>query len=173
MKLKKCLKITKSELFNVFVYPHGHVRERRGSYEAPVEIFVIERNETGKVPKSKPLRKYSGCKVKEIVPCGSHVNLVIEKTVKDRGKKGMNTANEKERRITALQLIMGQAAELNECQGVNVYFCIQGNTGCVCLTVEENKSQVYQRREFTTNGEGLWDMLKDVKKMLRQKEGRQ
>lgn len=85
----------------------------------------------------------------------------------------MNTANEKDRRITALQLIMGQAAELNECQGVNVYFCIQGNTGCACLTVEENKSQAYQRREFTTNGEGLWDMLKDVKKMLRQKEGRQ
>lgn len=84
MKLKKCLKITKTKLFNVFVYPHGHVRERRGSYEAPVEIFVIERNGTGKIPKSKPLRKYSGCKVKEIIPCGSHVNLVIEKP---RGEK--------------------------------------------------------------------------------------
>lgn len=81
----------------------------------------------------------------------------------------MRTANEKDRRITALQLIMGQAADLNECPGVDVYFCLQGNTGCVCLTVEENKSQVYQRREFVTSGEGLWDMLKDVKKMLKQK----
>lgn len=84
MKLKKCLKITKTKLFNVFVYPHGHVRERRGSYEAPDEIFVIERYGTGKIPKSKLLRKYSGFKVKEIIPCGSHVNLVIEKPRREK-----------------------------------------------------------------------------------------
>ena len=83
----------------------------------------------------------------------------------------MNRANEKERRIAALQQVMGQAAELNECPGVDVYFCLQGNTGCACLTVEENKSQVYQRREFLTNEEGLWEMRKDAKKMLQQKEG--
>lgn len=83
----------------------------------------------------------------------------------------MRTATEKDRRTAALQLIMGQAAELNEYPGVDVYFCLQGNTGCACLTVEENKSPSYQRREFTTNGEGLWEMLEDVKTMRKQKEG--
>lgn len=66
--------------------------------------------------------------------------------------------------------IMEQAAKLNQYEGVDVYFCLQGNTGCTCLTVEENKTQAYQRREFTTNTEGLLDMLRDILKMLLGKE---
>lgn len=68
--------------------------------------------------------------------------------------------------------IMEQAAKLNQYEGVDVYFCMQGNTGCTCLTVEENKTQAYQRREFTTNTEGLLDMLRDILKMV-QGKGRQ
>ncbi len=66
--------------------------------------------------------------------------------------------------------IMEQAAKLNQHGGVDVYFCLQGNTGCVCLTIEENKTQAYQRREFATNTEGLLDMLRDILKMIRGKE---
>lgn len=66
--------------------------------------------------------------------------------------------------------IMEQAAKLNRHEGVDVYFCLQGNTGCTCLTVEENKTQAYQRREFTTSTDGLLDMLRDILKMVQGKE---
>ena len=69
-----------------------------------------------------------------------------------------------------LGIIMENAVKMNQHEDVDVYFCLQGNTGCACLTVEENKTQVYQRREFITNTEGIRGIFCDIYRMRRAKE---
>ena len=73
------------------------------------------------------------------------------------------------RRIVNMAIVMELAVRLNRYPGVDVYLCFQGKTGSICLTVEENKSQVYQREEFAINDERTWDMTKDLENMLAQK----
>lgn len=68
-----------------------------------------------------------------------------------------------------LKAVTGYAVLLNTEKDTDVYFCIQGNTGCACLTVEENKTQSYQRRAFLTDREGIRGMLEDVKTMYKEK----
>lgn len=41
-----------------------------------------------------------------------------------------------------------KAMELNEMPGVDVYFCINGETQVVALSVMQNKTLVYQNRFF-------------------------
>lgn len=62
--------------------------------------------------------------------------------------------------------IMENALELNQKSGVDVYVCLQGNTNCFNLTVEEKKSVSYQNRVFTHDQEGLLQMQKDLETML-------
>lgn len=69
-----------------------------------------------------------------------------------------------------LKAVTGYALLLNTDKDTDVYFCIQGNTGCACLTVEENKTQSYQRRAFLTDREGIRKMLQDIKVMYKEKE---
>lgn len=69
-----------------------------------------------------------------------------------------------------LKAITGYAVLLNMEKDTDVYFCIQGNTGCACLTVEENKTQSYQGRAFLTDREGIRKMLQDIMVMYREKE---
>lgn len=68
-----------------------------------------------------------------------------------------------------LKAVTGYALLLNTDKDTDVYFCIQGNTGCACLTVEENKTQSYQRRAFLADREGIRGMLEDVKTMYKEK----
>lgn len=72
--------------------------------------------------------------------------------------------------VSLMGLIMENAVKMNQHEDVNVYFCLQGNTGCACLTVEENKTQAYQRREFITNTEGIRGMFRDIHRMNMAKE---
>lgn len=74
MKLRKCLKITKSSKFSIFVYPKGHIKEQRGIDELPIKIIEVERNKNGKLPKIE----FEECKVKEIIPSGYCTTIVVE-----------------------------------------------------------------------------------------------
>ena len=44
--------------------------------------------------------------------------------------------------------LLQKAMELNEMPGVDVYFCINGETQVVALSVMQNKTLVYQNRIF-------------------------
>ncbi len=183
MKLKKCIKMLKVRSFDVYVYPWGHIKEMRGLDEPPIEVFSIEKTRAGEIPKSKSklLNKYAEYTVKEIIPGRSfNAKIIVEKKPeKVRKEEIMDTSisyealiekDQKDYRwIINIAMVMEVAARLNKYPGVDVYLCFQGNTECVCLTVEENKSQVYQRREFTANEAETWDMVRDLKKMLAQK----
>lgn len=72
--------------------------------------------------------------------------------------------------ITTLQALVGYAVELNKFDHVSVYLCIQGNTDCICLTVEENKTPAYQSRAFLRDQERIWRMRADMETMLGVKE---
>lgn len=75
MKLRRALKIIKCEHFTVFVYPKGHVKEKRGLDEVPVATFEVSRNEKGKLPQAI---EYADKPVKEIIPHSTGVNLIVE-----------------------------------------------------------------------------------------------
>lgn len=75
MKLRRALKIIKCEHFTVFVYPKGHIKEKRGLDEAPITMFEINRNDKGKLPQ---VIRYSEKPVKEIIPYSTRVNVVVE-----------------------------------------------------------------------------------------------
>ena len=45
MKLAKCLKITKTKKFDVFVYPKGHIKYKRGIDEVGTDSFEVERDQ--------------------------------------------------------------------------------------------------------------------------------
>lgn len=78
MKLKKCLDITKSPSFCIFVYPKGHTKEKREMCETPLQNFDVHRSETGELPELSILQKYADYKVKEIIPLTNQVNIVVE-----------------------------------------------------------------------------------------------
>ncbi len=65
--------------------------------------------------------------------------------------------------------MMINAIWLNFYCGIDVYLCLQGNTGCICLTVEENKTVVYQNRSFLSNKDSIQKLLRDVQAMRRYK----
>lgn len=58
--------------------------------------------------------------------------------------------------------VMCNAVRLNKFEGVNVYVCMQGNTQVISVTVEENKTQIYNRKEFMSNMEGIEQMKRDI-----------
>lgn len=62
--------------------------------------------------------------------------------------------------------IMEKALKLNRKKGVDVFLCLQGNTGCLNLTVEENKSVSYTNKVFATDESGLDEINKDLNIML-------
>ncbi len=62
--------------------------------------------------------------------------------------------------------IMEKAAILNDCDGINVYVCMQGNTNVLAVTVEKNKTQIYSRKEFMGNREKIRQMGTDIQKMI-------
>lgn len=71
---------------------------------------------------------------------------------------------------TILGKILWNAISLNRRKDVTVYLCYHGNTDCLNVTVEENKTPVYQNRVFSNNVEGLhkikddlWAMRKSAK----------
>ncbi len=76
MNLNKFLKITKVIEFEVFVYPKGHTKEKRGLSEPPIEIFPVKRDSHGKIKSSDNWKNY---KVREIIPVSDmKVNVVVE-----------------------------------------------------------------------------------------------
>lgn len=74
MKLSKCLSMIKCVKFSVFIYPEGHVKEKRGIYEEPVSIMEIERNENGELP----YIEFAKSRVKEIIPYRDGAAIVAE-----------------------------------------------------------------------------------------------
>lgn len=66
--------------------------------------------------------------------------------------------------------ILSDVIRLNEFEGINVYLCIQGNTQVIGVTVEENKSMVYTRKEFLHNKAKIKQLSKDVRRMIEYKE---
>lgn len=59
---------------------------------------------------------------------------------------------------------------LNYYNDVDVFLCIQGNTDCICLTVEENRSVVYTNKTFLTNRTNIRGMLRDLQVMRRYRQ---
>lgn len=59
---------------------------------------------------------------------------------------------------------------LNMFKDIDTYLCLQGNTGCLCLTIEENKTVVYQNRSFLINETNIRKMIRDVQVMRRYKQ---
>lgn len=78
MKLRKCLEITKTKEFTVFIYPRGYVEENRGITETTIAQFDVKRDEQGKIPQLSELDKYENAKVTEIIPSSYQVNIVAE-----------------------------------------------------------------------------------------------
>lgn len=78
MKLAKCLKITKTKNFDVFVYPKGHIKYKRGMDEAYTDIFGVERDQNGKIIMSDKLEVYKDYKVTEIILNASCIGIVVE-----------------------------------------------------------------------------------------------
>lgn len=74
------------------------------------------------------------------------------------------------RRKIETTLLLGKicmsAIHLNKQDDITVYLCYHGNTNCINVTVEEKRSEVYKRREFSHNEQGLRQMLEDIKKMV-------
>lgn len=77
MRLRKCLEITKTTTFHVFIYPKGHIKENRGIDEIYIDLFDINRNEKGILPYNL-FKEYDNCKVVEIIPNTKSVNIVAE-----------------------------------------------------------------------------------------------
>lgn len=63
--------------------------------------------------------------------------------------------------------ILWNAITLNSRKDVTVYVCLQGNTECINVTVEENETPVYTNRVFTNNVDGLRKIGEDLIKMRR------
>lgn len=78
MNLIECLDILKSASFSIFVYPKGHTKENRGAYEAPIQIFDVNRANKENSIVQGFLQKYKDYKVMEIIPHSTGVNIVVE-----------------------------------------------------------------------------------------------
>ena len=78
MKLVKCLKIIKTKKFDVFVYPKGHIKYKRGIDEVCTDSFEVERDQNGKIIMSDKLEVYKDYKVTEIIHNASCIGIVVE-----------------------------------------------------------------------------------------------
>lgn len=58
--------------------------------------------------------------------------------------------------------ILWNAILLNRRKDVTVYLCYHGNTDCLNVTVEKDKTPVYQNRAFTNNTSNLERMMEDL-----------
>lgn len=63
--------------------------------------------------------------------------------------------------------ILWNAILLNRREQVTTYVCVQGNTDCLNVTVEMDKTPVYTNRVFTSNIDGLRKISEDLVKMRR------
>lgn len=63
--------------------------------------------------------------------------------------------------------ILWNAIQLNRRKNVTAYICFQGNTECLGVTVEENKTPVYTNKVFANNKDGLRKISDDLIKMRR------
>lgn len=66
-------------------------------------------------------------------------------------------------------LIAGRIIELgillNRMAGIEVQVLYHGHTGCLCVLVSEDKTQIYENRAFTTNERELMGIKEDMIKM--------
>lgn len=63
--------------------------------------------------------------------------------------------------------IMKKAIKLNSYPGIDVYFCMNGETEVLALSVMQNKSLIYQNRIFLKNRkEKLKEYVEHLDKML-------
>lgn len=63
--------------------------------------------------------------------------------------------------------IMKKAIKLNSYLGIDVYFCMNGETEVLALSVMQNKSLIYQNRIFLKNRkEKLKEYVEHLDKML-------
>lgn len=63
--------------------------------------------------------------------------------------------------------IMKKAIKLNNYPGIDVYFCMNGETEVLALSVMQNKSLIYQNRIFLKNRkEKLKEYVEHLDKML-------
>lgn len=67
-----------------------------------------------------------------------------------------------------MEKIMGTGAVLNGMKGITAHVLLHGNTGCLCVIVEEDGEEVYQNRAFLQNREKITEMRKDMQTMLRE-----
>lgn len=62
--------------------------------------------------------------------------------------------------------IMSLAAVLNCFAGIDVFVCLHGNTDVIAVTVEDNKTLIYSRKEFIANLTNVKQIKEDVRKMI-------
>ncbi len=71
------------------------------------------------------------------------------------------------RNLIMFENLLQKAMELNEMPGVDVYFCINGETQVVALSVMQNKTLVYQNRFFFSRLDNkVKEVTEHLKKML-------
>lgn len=70
------------------------------------------------------------------------------------------------------QMLAGRIMELgillNGFEGIEAHVLLHGNTGCLCVEIYEDKTQVYENKTFTTNESGLSEIERDITKMQRE-----
>lgn len=60
---------------------------------------------------------------------------------------------------------------LNEFEEVSAFFCIQGNTNCILVTVYENDEQAYSRKAFLSETQRfLVNTVQDLEYMIAHKQ---
>ncbi len=64
--------------------------------------------------------------------------------------------------------IMKAGITLNGYEDITAHVLLHGNTGCLCVIVEEDGHEIYENKVFITNGEGIREIRKDMKTMLRE-----
>ncbi len=71
-----------------------------------------------------------------------------------------------ERRTAARIVKLGIA--MNQLPKVYTHVLIHGDTGCLCVIVYENGTQVYENRVFLSNKDGLRKIVRDMKIMRKE-----
>lgn len=64
--------------------------------------------------------------------------------------------------------IMKAGIVLNGYEDITAHVLLHGNTGCLCVIVEEDGQEIYENKVFITNREGIREIRKDMKTMLRE-----
>ncbi len=64
--------------------------------------------------------------------------------------------------------IMKAGIALNRYEGLTAHVLLHGNTGCLCVIIEEDEREIYENKAFTTNREEIREIRKDMKTMLRE-----